>query len=76
MRNAVLARLDVDVGGAHLDRAGDELVGESDHRRTARHVFQPFDVERCVRCAGRALGSFAGVAPRRDRAARAPPRCR
>ena len=36
----VLERLDVDVGGARLERVGDEQVHEPDHRRLGREVLQ------------------------------------
>ena len=45
---AVLARLDMDVRRAHLDGARDELVGEADDRRAARHVLEALDIALCV----------------------------
>ena len=41
---AILEGLDMDIGGAGLDGAGDELVDEADHRRLAGEVFQPLGV--------------------------------
>ena len=40
----VLERLDVDVRGAGLDRAGDQLVDQPDDRRLARQVLQPLGI--------------------------------
>ena len=40
----VLERFDVDVGRLGLDRAGDDLVHQPDHRRLARQVFETFGV--------------------------------
>ena len=40
----VLERLDVDVGGAHLERVGDDERHEPDHRRLGREVLQLLDV--------------------------------
>ena len=43
-REAVLERLDMDVGGAALDGARDQQVDEPDDRRLAGEVAQPVDV--------------------------------
>ena len=41
---AVLERLDMDVGGLGLHRPGDQQVDQPDHRRLARQVLQPIGV--------------------------------
>ena len=54
--HAVLERLDMNVRGHALDRLGDDLVDQPDHRRLARQILQPlgiifrcFDGFRCFR---------------------------
>ena len=65
-REPVLARLDMDVGGAHLHRARDELVGKPDDRRAARQILEALDVVvRVVGCRRRRLGCAGGRARRR-----------
>ena len=39
-----LGRLEVDVGGAHLDRPRDHRVDQADDRRLAGQVAQPFEI--------------------------------
>ena len=41
---AVLERLDMDVGGLSLDRPGNQDVHQPDHRRLARQILQPIGV--------------------------------
>ena len=41
---AVLQRLDMDVGGAALDRARDELIDQADDRHFAGEIAQPVDI--------------------------------
>ncbi len=49
----------MDVGGAALDRAGDELIDEADDRHLARQIAQPVDIlEQLV--VGADLGGGAG----------------
>ncbi len=59
----MLARLDMDVGRAHLDGAGDELVGEADDRRAACEILQPLDI--VLRVGGR-RGAVGFDRPARD----------
>ena len=40
----VLERLDMDVGGLRLDRAGDDLVDQPDDRRLARQILEPLRI--------------------------------
>ena len=40
----VRERLDVDVGGMGLDRAGDQLVDQPDHRRLAGQILEPLGI--------------------------------
>ena len=41
---AVLERLDMDIGGLGLHRPSDDLVDKADHRRLARQIFQALGV--------------------------------
>ena len=74
--HAVLARLDMDVGGLRFHGAGDELVHEANDRRFAGHVLQAPDVV----LAGLLRQAPARLRPTRRRlghkASRARVRCR
>ena len=63
--NAVLARLDMNIGGLGFDRFGDEIVDELDNRRLARHVFETANILKPgvvgLRGRGEGVGGFLGV---------------
>ena len=61
---AVLARLDVDVGGLRFDGARDHVVHQADDRRLARQVLQAADVvlAGALGRGGRGLAADGGAA--------------